>query len=310
MIRIHGLTKRYGSKIAVSQLDLEVAKGEIFGFIGPNGAGKTTTIRILSTLLKPDRGDAFIGGYSVRKNGGEVRRRIGYMPDTFGVYGDMLVLEYLEFFAAAYGIRGKKRRQAIDDILDLTDLGSKRAELAGTLSRGMQQRLGLARVLVHDPEVLLLDEPASGLDPRARVEVRELVRELGRMGKTILVSSHILHELSEVCTSVGIIELGNLLYAGPVDAILAQDGKATFLVGLPDEAEREKATVFLHTLDGVTVAPATEGCTLSIALDLDACEGWEVSRRLVQEGFRLCLFQEKRADLEEAFIRITKGEVS
>ncbi|MHC4779049.1 MAG: ABC transporter ATP-binding protein, partial [Planctomycetota bacterium] len=221
-----------------------------------------------------------------------------------------LVQEYLEFFAAAYGIRGKKRKQAIDDILELTDLGGKRMELAGSLSRGMQQRLGLARVLVHDPKVLLLDEPASGLDPRARVEVRELLRELGKMGKTILVSSHILHELSEVCTSVGIIEKGKLLYAGPVDAILSQEGTGTYILGFTDEAEREKAEVFLHTLEGVEVAMAAEGNKASIAIDLNAIQPWEVSRRLVQEEFHLCCFEEKHADLEEAFIRITKGEVS
>ena len=183
-------------------------------------------------------------------------------------------------------------------------------ELTGALSRGMQQRLGLARVLVHDPKVLLLDEPASGLDPRARVEVRELLRELGKMGKTILVSSHILHELAEVCGSVGIIEKGKLLYAGPVKDILAVEGSATFLVGFLDEAEREKGSVFLHTFEGVTVVSAPQGLDVVIGVDLECCEPWEISRRLVQEGFRLCRFEEKRADLEEAFIRITKGEVA
>ncbi|MHC4597399.1 MAG: ABC transporter ATP-binding protein [Planctomycetota bacterium] len=310
MIRTNGLTKRFGSTLAVAGLDLHVAEGEIFGFIGPNGAGKTTTIRMLATLLRPDSGDCFLAGFSAKQEGGEVRRNIGYMPDSFGVYGDMLVIEYLEFFAAAYSIRGEKRKQAINDILELTDLTGKRMELAGALSRGMQQRLGLARVLVHDPKVLLLDEPASGLDPRARVEVRELLRELGKMGKTILVSSHILHELSEVCTSVGIIEKGKLLYAGPVEGILSQEGKATYIVGFPDEEERGKAELFLHTLDGVDVIPAAEGCDVTLSVDLSAVEAWEISRRLVKEDFRLGRFEEKRADLEEAFIRITKGEVS
>jgi len=310
MIETRGLTKRFGQNLAVSRLDLVVGEGEIFGFIGPNGAGKTTTIRILATLLRPDAGDAFIAGHSVLRNGSSVRRHIGYMPDSFGVYSDMLVQEYLEFFAAAYGIRGKRRRAAINDILDLTDLGSKRMELAGALSRGMQQRLGLARVLVHDPKVLLLDEPASGLDPRARVEVRELLKELGKMGKTILVSSHILHELSEVCSSVGIIEKGKLLYSGPVGAILTQEGKSTYSVELRDEVERDKAAILLHTLDGVSVVPASEGPCLTISIDLETCQGWEVSKALVQQGFHLCRFEEKRADLEEAFIRITKGEVS
>jgi ABC-2 type transport system ATP-binding protein len=302
--------KRFGHTLALDRVSFEVKEGEIFGFIGPNGAGKTTTIRILATLLKPDLGRAFIDERSVVSQGDDVRRRIGYMPDHFGVYGDMLVQEYLEFFAAAYGIRGKKRAQAIDDILDLTDLGSKRWELAGTLSRGMQQRLGLARVLVHDPKVLLLDEPASGLDPRARVEVRELLKELGKMGKTILVSSHILRELADVCTSVGVIEKGKILYAGPVETILGTEGGMTVLVGFKDAEEREKATVFLHTIDGVTVAPAAEGLCVTLALDPDKVQSWEVSRRLVQEDFHLCRFEEKRMDLEEAFIRITKGEVS
>ncbi|MHC5081326.1 MAG: ABC transporter ATP-binding protein, partial [Planctomycetota bacterium] len=262
------------------------------------------------TLLQPDGGDASIADLSVRRRGGEVRRIIGYMPDSFGVYGDMLVQEYLEFFAAAYGLRGKRRRQAIDDILELTDLGSKRMELAGALSRGMQQRLGLARVLVHDPKVLLLDEPASGLDPRARVEVRELLKELGKMGKTILVSSHILHELADVCSSVGIIEKGKLLYSGPVQGILSQEGTATLLVGFEDETECEKGEVFLHMIEGVNVAPSQEACCISISVDLETCLTWEISRRLVQEGFHLCRFEEKRPDLEEAFIRITKGEVA
>jgi ABC-2 type transport system ATP-binding protein len=310
MIELHALTKRFGRNTAVDCIDLKVEAGEIYGFIGPNGAGKTTTIRILATLLRPDGGDASIGGFSVLSKGAEVRRRIGFMPDTFGVYGDMLVQEYLEFFAAAYGIRGTQRSRAIDDILELTDLGSKRGQLAGSLSRGMQQRLGLARVLVHDPAVLLLDEPASGLDPRARVEVRELLRELGKMGKTILVSSHILHELSEVCTSVGIIERGRMLYSGPVGDILGQDGARTYFVELGDEEERDKASIFLHTMDGVTVVPAAEGAGLTLSMDAEARDGWEISKALVREGFRLQRFELKHADLEEAFIRITKGEVS
>jgi len=310
MIRTRGLVKRYGAVEAVKGLDLDVKEGEVFGFIGPNGAGKTTTIRILATLLAPDGGDAEVAGYSVRRQGADVRRWMGYMPDSFGVYGEMLVQEYLEFFAAAYGIHGAKRRQAIEDILSLTDLGSKRMELAGSLSRGMQQRLGLARVLVHDPKVLLLDEPASGLDPRARVEVRELLKELGKMGKTILVSSHILHELADVCSSVGIVEKGKLLYAGPVKGILCEEGRAVYHIGFGDAAEREKAASFLPTLEGVSMLPSGEGASLAVSLELARCQPWEISRRLVQEGLRLCRFEEKRPDLEEAFFKITKGEVS
>ncbi len=216
MIEVEGLKKRYGTVEAVKDLTLRIGQGEIFGFIGPNGAGKTTTIRILATLLKPSAGLVRIGGYSLGKDAEKIRTLIGYMPDTFGVYEEMLVLEYLEFCAAAYGIRGPRRAQVVDDVLQLTDLVKHRTAVIGDLSRGMQQRLGLARVLVHDPKVLLLDEPASGLDPRARIEIRELIRELGRMGKTILLSSHILPELANLCTRIGIIEKGVLLFHGTV----------------------------------------------------------------------------------------------
>ncbi|MCJ7710233.1 MAG: ABC transporter ATP-binding protein, partial [Chloroflexi bacterium] len=216
IVRATGLVKRYDRTLAVAGLDLDIAQGEIFGLVGPNGAGKTTTLKILATLLVPDSGDAEIAGASVRSNPNDVRRVLGFMPDSFGVYDDMKVWEYLDFFARCYGISAERRRRMIGDLLELVDLGPKRNTYVQGLSRGMQQRLCLAHALVHDPAVLLLDEPASGLDPRARVELRELLRELRSLGKTILVSSHILPELEELCTSVAIIDRGQVLAQGRV----------------------------------------------------------------------------------------------
>ena len=216
IVRTSGLVKRYPGTLAVAGLDLDVGEGEIFGLVGPNGAGKTTTLRILATLLKPTAGEAEIAGIDVRRNPDAARRVLGFMPDVFGVYDDMRVWEYLDFFARCYGIPAARRRQMIGDLLDLVDLGDKRDAYVQGLSRGMQQRLCLAHTLVHDPQVLLLDEPASGLDPRARVELRELLRELRSLGKTIVISSHILPELEELCTSVAIVDHGQVLAQGRV----------------------------------------------------------------------------------------------
>src|SRR5213594_4692736 len=216
MIETRDLTKMYGELYALDRLTLRLERGDVYGFIGPNGAGKTTTMRILATLLNPSWGEASVCGHSIYNGAKEIRRLIGYMPDFFGVYDDMKVIEYLEFFAAAYRIKGPERRKKCDQVPDLVELGYKRDALVTSLSRGMTQRLGLARVLLHEPQVLLLDEPASGLDPRARVEMRELIRELRRMGKTIFVSSHILPELEELCTWVGFIDDGRMVAAGPM----------------------------------------------------------------------------------------------
>src|SRR6185437_1703480 len=216
------LTKRYGALTALDSLDLQLESGDVFGFIGPNGAGKSTTMKILAGLLSPTSGMAEIFGKNVFENGDFVRRSIGYMPDSFGVYEDLKVTEYLEFFAAAYDISRKERKKVVNDVLELTDLQYKRDALVDSLSRGMQQRLGLARVLVHDPPILILDEPASGLDPRARIEIRELLKELQRMGETIMISSHILSELGEFCNKIGIIERGRLLVVGAIDELVAR----------------------------------------------------------------------------------------
>jgi ABC-2 type transport system ATP-binding protein len=205
VIKTQDLTKAYGELKAINHLTLELAEGDLFGYIGPNGSGKTTTMRILATLLQPSWGEAYVCDYSIYTHPKEIRRLVGFMPDFFGVYDDMKVIEYLEFFAACYRIKGPKRRKVCDEMLDLVDLGYKRDALVTSLSRGMTQRLGLARVLLHDPQVLILDEPASGLDPRARIEIRQLLKQLRNMGKTIMVSSHILPELADVCNKVGII---------------------------------------------------------------------------------------------------------
>jgi len=216
MISTRNLTKTYGSLHALKSLSLDIGAGEVFGFIGPNGAGKSTTMKILSCLIRPNSGTAEVAGFDIAKDQDEIRRIIGYMPDFLGYYDDLTVEEYLHFFAAAFRIDRRKRHALVDSVLELTDLTEKKEAMVESLSRGMQQRLGVARVLIHDPKVLFLDEPASGLDPRARIEMRELLQELGRMGKTLMVSSHILSELAEMCSSIGIIERGELLYHGSI----------------------------------------------------------------------------------------------
>src|SRR5215471_1726794 len=236
MIETRDLTKKYDELFAVKSLSIKLDKGDVFGFIGPNGAGKTTTMRMLATLLNPTWGEAYVCGYSIYTKPKEIRRLIGFMPDFYGVYDDMKVIEYLEFFAAAYRINGAKRRKVCDDALELVGLGYKRDALATSLSRGMNQRLGLARVLLHDPQVLLLDEPASGLDPRVRIEIRRVIRQLGEMGKTILVSSHILPELADICNKIGIIERGQLLFDGDVTSAIRQVRQHTvYLVAVAND---------------------------------------------------------------------------
>jgi len=305
MIETIDLTKKYGDFYALESLDLKLEKGDLFGFIGPNGAGKTTTIRILSTLLAPTWGEAYVCGYSIYTHPREIRRAIGYMPDIFGVYDDMRVIEYLEFFAAAYRIDGPERRKVAERSLELVDLAFKRDELVTSLSRGMTQRLGLARVLLHDPHVLLLDEPASGLDPRARIEMRGLLKRLQGLGKTILVSSHILPELADICNRVGIIEYGRLLACGDVQDLLAKvRGRPVIRLrtaGPPEEAARlletaaEAAGVAVR--DGEVVVTLAEGVT----------DPSPLAARLVAAGQRLVSMREQEVNLETAFLELTKG---
>ncbi|MBI2923549.1 MAG: ABC transporter ATP-binding protein [Planctomycetes bacterium] len=305
MIEIRNLVRRYGALTAVDGLTFSIQRGEICGFIGPNGAGKTTTIRILATLLAPTGGDATIGGHSVSHDRMEVRRILGYMPDTFGVYEDMLVEEYLHFFAAMYRIAPEKREKTVDEILQLTDLTAKKGALIKTMSRGNQQRLGLARVLVHSPEVLLLDEPASGLDPRARIEIRALIAELGKMKKTILVSSHILREMSDLCDSIAIIEAGRLVYKGPVSEALKK-AAGGLVVEFKVAAEPQKALDTVGAIEGVKRVWEADGLLLGEFDRLDR-DITVVPEALVRAGLKVTLFKEAVADLEDAFMSLTKG---
>ncbi|MBI1335549.1 MAG: ATP-binding cassette domain-containing protein [Phycisphaera sp.] len=312
MIETINLTKRYGELVALANLNLKIEQGDCFGFIGPNGAGKTTTIKILATLLKPTWGEARIDGLSVGPvNARQVRNLIGYVPDYFGSYDDMVVKEYLEFFAAAYNIHGSKRQTVIDDVLALTDLSYKADAEVNGLSRGMKQRLSIARVLLHDPKVLLLDEPASGLDPRARIEIRELLKELHRLGKTILISSHILLELADFCTKVGIIEQGQLQFFGTVREILekARVGMVLHVGVTGDTRKIEEARLLLSQVPGVTETKVHDG---SVRVSLDATSNTDpadIAARLVAAGFGLNRLEEERVNLETAFMRLTKGLV-
>ncbi len=317
MIETTHLTKKYDNLIALNNLNLTINEGDCFGFIGPNGAGKTTTIKILATLLKPSSGQAQIAGFTVGHQNRKIRPLIGYVPDFMGAYEDMVVMEYLEFFSAAYNIHGAQRKKVVGDVLELTDLGYKATAEVNSLSRGMQQRLSIARVLLHDPQVLLMDEPASGLDPRARIEIRELLKELKRMGKTILISSHILHELAELCNTVGIIERGKLLFNGSVAEILkrARLGHVLHISVLersPDAAALLAKAQGVKKVDLIEETGADGMARPTIQLTFDEALGGSVSdlpNILVNNGFRLRKFDEEPVNLETAFMRLTKGLV-
>jgi ABC-2 type transport system ATP-binding protein len=307
MIETKNLTKNYGTLTAVDNLNLTIKEGDIFGFIGPNGAGKTTTMRILVTLLEPTRGTAFINGLNVTKDGKKVRRLVGYMPDFMGVYDDLKVFEYLEFFAAAFGIERKKRKSIVEGVLELTDLESKKSATVDSLSRGMQQRLGLARVLIHDPKVLILDEPASGLDPRARIEIRELLRELKRMGKTIMISSHILSELEEICDNVGIIEHGRLVFSGTLEEIRPRLGIES-KVRVRVAEHQDKAIELLSALPQVRQVQALAN-EIAVTFHEGQHANGIVARTLVQADLDIISIQPERLKLDDAFLQLTKGIV-
>jgi len=309
MLVIEHLRKEYKSLIAVDDLSLKLERGDIFGFIGPNGAGKTTTIRMLATLLVPTLGTAYVDGIDVVRFPDEVRSLIGYMPDFFGVYDDVKVWEYLDFFAAAYRIPKSQRGQTITDVLELTDLTVKRDSYVEELSRGMKQRLCLAKTLVHDPKLLLLDEPASGLDPRARVELKELLKALREMGKTILVSSHILPELADFCNKIGIIEKGKLLLSGAVNDILAQiNGGRGVRVRLADGDDMDKATETLLVIPGVKEVSRNDR-ELIVTLDHEQAQQHTLLAALVTAGFRVESCAETQLDLEDLFMSVTEGAV-
>ena len=312
IIEIRNLTHRYGKLTAVRDLSLQIEQGTVFGFIGPNGAGKTTTMRVLATLLNPTAGDAWIGGCSVRTDPRGVRRQIGYMPDFLGVYGELRVWEYLDFFAACYDIPRSQRIGLIDDLLQLVDLAHRRNDYVDSLSRGMKQRLCLARTLVHDPQVLILDEPASGLDPRARIEIRELLRELQAMGKTIFFSSHILLEVAEICTTIGIIEAGQLVACGALEEMRRYRRTRRVRIGLT--ARAEEALDLLRAMPDIANAAIGRRGERRYALEVEFTGDDDVQAailaRLVQSGMPVISFEEAGTDLEDVFMQVTRGIVS
>ncbi len=308
MIELKNFGKQYGDFTAVENLNLKIEAGEMFGFIGPNGAGKSTTIRFLATLLKATHGEGTVNGHSVTKDPIAVRRSVGYMPDNFGVYDGMKVWEFLDFFAVAYQVPRARRKAVLSDVLELLDLTHKRDDFVNGLSRGMKQRLCLAKTLVHDPPVLILDEPSSGLDPRARMEVKALLKELRRMGKTILISSHILTELADCCTSIGIIERGQLLLHGPIEKVYRQiQRNRTLEVRFSGDMA---AGVSLIRSDPKVrqVIEDTRSCTV----ELDGGDG-DVQRLLRQLALAECglvSFADKEPTLEDVFMLVTKGLVT
>jgi ABC-2 type transport system ATP-binding protein len=308
MIELIDFGKDYGEFTAVRRLNLKIDAGQMFGFIGPNGAGKSTTIRFLATLLKASRGQGIVNGYQVTTDPMNVRRSVGYMPDSFGVYDGMKVWEFLDFFAVAYSLGKSRRKQVIADVLELLDLSHKRDDFVNGLSRGMKQRLCLAKTLVHDPPVLILDEPASGLDPRARLEVKALLKELRRMGKTILISSHILTELADCCTAIGIIERGELLMCGPIDEVYRRI-----------RGNRRIEVRFTANMEaGLSLVRSSPHCLNVRVEDHQAIVEWasddqsvaELLRQLVVSGVGVRGFTEKEPTLEDVFMMVTKGLVT
>lgn len=307
MIETIKLTKRYGDLIAVNELTLKLDEGDVFGFIGPNGSGKTTTMRMMATLLNPDHGEAYICGKSIYTHPQEIRRMVGFMPDFFGVYDDMKVIEYLEFFAAAYRINGPARRKVCEEKLELVDMTYKRDAMVNQLSRGQTQRIGLARVLLHEPSVLLLDEPASGLDPRVRIEIRNLLKRLGQLKKTIIVSSHILPELADVCNKVGMIEKGILFINGHVSEVMQQVRQAIIL-NIRVQTDTDRAARLLEQHPQVAKVADEQG-TLIVTLKPGIDDYSDIPTQLIQASLKLTLFREEELNLETAFMELTKGLV-
>lgn len=313
MLKTDKLTKAYGDVIAVKALDLHVGQGEAFGFVGPNGAGKTTTINMLAGLIKPTRGRVYIDGkLYVDENwmpygASELKSKIGYIPDRFGVYENLSVREYLYFFACAYKLPPNQRGAAIDAALELTDLAPRAGAMVPALSRGMQQRLAIARVLLHNPDLLLLDEPTSGLDPRARVEIRALLEELRRMGKTIFIASHVLAELENLCTRIGIIERGEMLFKGTLDELRAKIAtEQVVLVRVADRATDAAAAVEAEPYVGRVEVTGQE---LKVHMKEPMRGEDQLAQLLFAKGFALTHYEIQRPSLETVFMKLTKGLV-
>ena len=315
IIKTQDLSKSFGNFDALRGISLMVPAGSIFGFVGPNGAGKTTTMRILTTLTRPSAGQAWVSGHSVLEDRRAVRRAIGYMPDEFGVYEDLRVWEYLDFFAACYDIPEGQRKPLVADLLELVDLDHRREDMVDKLSRGMKQRLSLARTLAHDPQVLILDEPASGLDPRARVEIRELLGELANMGKTIFFSSHILADVEDICSHVGIVEAGELIMQGSIDELKLQlMAHREIIITVMDQQNAEAVLSLASGLGNVVSAESMAPKNGRSRLRLDFAGNDEdlaaLSRRLHEEDIRVLGFTEEEKDLEHMFMRVTRGLVT
>ncbi len=308
LVEVRNLRICYGKAVAVDGISFEIPRGEVFGFIGPNGAGKTTTIKALATLLKPDEGRIMIKGMQTTRNPRQIRRQIGYMPDNLGVYEDLTVVEYLHFFAAAYRLRSSERKTVVDDVLSLTDLAGKRNAEVDSLSRGMKQRLGIARVLLHDPEFLLLDEPASGLDPRARIEIREILKELRGLGKTILISSHILHELAQMCTRIGIIEQGRMVAEGSLADIYARL-RLTRAIHVQISNLDENMLGKVGRLSGVEeVSEQLDRICIHLNEQTVSVEG--LLQALHGLGAEVYMYQPEAMDMETVFMKLTKGRTA
>ncbi len=315
MVQIDRLCKSYGSFRALDELNLSIEKGELFGFVGPNGAGKTTTMRIISGLLRADSGTVMVGGIDARRDTRHLKEKIGYMPDFFGVYDNLKALEYMEFFASIYGIEGREARKLCLELMDLVNLGDKADSYVDGLSRGMKQRLCLARSLVHNPELLILDEPASGLDPRARFEMKGILRNLSEMGKTIIVSSHILPELAEMCTTIGIIEHGKMMVSGTVNSIMAGVNRQNPLI-IRVVGELDTAVRLLKE------SPMVENLSMSeqelyVSLQKNVLEENPLQEEekeaallttLIQGGVRISSYTREKGNLESVFMQITEGE--
>lgn len=308
MIELRNFTKQYGDFTAVQNLNLKINAGEMFGFIGPNGAGKSTTIRFLATLLRATAGEGIVNGHSVTSDPIGVRKSVGYMPDNFGVYDGMKVWEFLDFFAVAYQIPRSRRKAVIGDVLELLDLTHKRDDFVNGLSRGMKQRLCLAKTLVHDPPVLILDEPSSGLDPRARLEVKALLKELRNMGKTILISSHILTELADCCTSIGIIERGQLLLHGPIETVYRKIQRNR-QIEVRFAANPETGVSLIRSDPKVRdVQVNHRSCTVEI--EGEDADVQRLLRQLVASNCGLLSFADREPTLEDVFMLVTKGLVT